>query len=84
MTVCAPSLSWLRFLLLWRRRRQFYYVYGFVLLVFSILVVVTVCVSIVITYFILNAEVRVRACAPARAESRGVWGLACAKVRARV
>jgi len=35
---------------------KFYYVYGFVLLVFSILVVVTVCVSIVITYFILNAE----------------------------
>lgn len=35
---------------------QFYYVYGFILLVFSILLVVTVCVSIVITYFSLNAE----------------------------
>jgi transmembrane 9 superfamily protein 3 len=35
---------------------QFYYVYGFILLVFSILLVVTMCVSIVITYFNLNAE----------------------------
>mmetsp|Transcript_27326 Transcript_27326/g.55847 ORF Transcript_27326/g.55847 Transcript_27326/m.55847 type:complete len:588 (-) Transcript_27326:47-1810(-) len=35
---------------------KFYYVYGFVLLVFSILLVVTSCVSIVITYFLLNAE----------------------------
>ncbi|KAF3529101.1 hypothetical protein DY000_02041346 [Brassica cretica] len=33
-----------------------YYVYGFMLLVFLILVVVTVCVTIVGTYFLLNAE----------------------------
>ena len=31
-------------------------VYGFVLLVFSILLVVSACVSIVMTYFLLNAE----------------------------
>ncbi|KMT20136.1 hypothetical protein BVRB_1g001520 [Beta vulgaris subsp. vulgaris] len=33
-----------------------YYVYGFMLLVFLILVIVTVCVTIVGTYFLLNAE----------------------------
>lgn len=33
-----------------------YYVYGFMLLVFCILLVVTVCVTIVGTYFLLNAE----------------------------
>ncbi|KAK9810909.1 hypothetical protein WJX73_007474 [Symbiochloris irregularis] len=33
-----------------------YYVYGFMLLVFVILVIVTVCVTIVGTYFLLNAE----------------------------
>ncbi|KAH0768289.1 hypothetical protein AABB24_002079 [Solanum stoloniferum] len=33
-----------------------YYVYGFMLLVFLILIVVTVCVTIVGTYFLLNAE----------------------------
>ncbi|EPS65883.1 hypothetical protein M569_08888, partial [Genlisea aurea] len=33
-----------------------YYVYGFMLLVFVILIVVTVCVTIVGTYFLLNAE----------------------------
>ncbi|CAN8311961.1 unnamed protein product [Cochlearia groenlandica] len=33
-----------------------YYVYGFMLLVFIILVIVTVCVTIVGTYFLLNAE----------------------------
>ncbi|RZC94146.1 hypothetical protein C5167_007826 [Papaver somniferum] len=33
-----------------------YYVFGFMLLVFLILVVVTVCVTIVWTYFLLNAE----------------------------
>lgn len=33
-----------------------YYVYGFMLLVFLILTVVTVCVTIVGTYFLLNAE----------------------------
>lgn len=36
--------------------RQVYYVYGFMLLVFVILVIVTVCVTIVGTYFLLNAE----------------------------
>ncbi|KAJ1482279.1 Endomembrane protein 70-domain-containing protein [Baffinella frigidus] len=35
---------------------KFYYVYGFVLLVFSILIVVCTCVSIVVTYFLLNSE----------------------------
>jgi len=35
---------------------KFYYVYGFSLLVLAILLVVTVCVSIVSTYFLLNAE----------------------------
>lgn len=35
---------------------QVYYVYGFMLLVFLILVIVTVCVTIVGTYFLLNAE----------------------------
>ncbi|CAL8118545.1 unnamed protein product [Orchesella dallaii] len=35
---------------------KIYYVYGFMLLVFLILLVVTVCVTIVCTYFLLNAE----------------------------
>ncbi|XP_055382600.1 transmembrane 9 superfamily member 3 [Condylostylus longicornis] len=35
---------------------KIYYVYGFMLLVFSILMVVTICVTIVCTYFLLNAE----------------------------
>ncbi len=35
---------------------QVYYVYGFMLLVFLILAIVTVCVTIVGTYFLLNAE----------------------------
>lgn len=35
---------------------KIYYVYGFMLLVFIILAVVTVCVTIVCTYFLLNAE----------------------------
>lgn len=35
---------------------QVYYVYGFMLLVFVILMIVTVCVTIVGTYFLLNAE----------------------------
>lgn len=35
---------------------KIYYVYGFMLLVFLILMVVTVCVTIVCTYFLLNAE----------------------------
>ncbi|KAI9350076.1 hypothetical protein DFJ73DRAFT_625271 [Zopfochytrium polystomum] len=33
-----------------------YYVYGFLMLVFLILVVVTACVSVVSTYFLLNSE----------------------------
>ncbi|XP_074279568.1 transmembrane 9 superfamily member 1-like [Silene latifolia] len=33
-----------------------YYVYGFMLLVFMILIIVTICVTIVGTYFLLNAE----------------------------
>jgi len=35
---------------------KIYYVYGFMLLVFLILAVVTVCVTIVATYFLLNSE----------------------------
>lgn len=35
---------------------KIYYVYGFMLLVFFILIVVTICVTIVCTYFLLNAE----------------------------
>lgn len=35
---------------------KFYYVYGFMLLVFGILLVVTCCVAIVTTYYFLNAE----------------------------
>jgi len=35
---------------------KYYYVFGFLLLVFLILVVVTSCVTIVSTYFLLNAE----------------------------
>jgi transmembrane 9 superfamily protein 3 len=35
---------------------KFYYVYGFMLLVFGILMIVTVCVTIVATYFMLNSE----------------------------
>jgi len=35
---------------------KFYYVYGFMILVLVILAIVTVCVSIVSTYFLLNAE----------------------------
>jgi transmembrane 9 superfamily protein 3 len=33
-----------------------YYVYGFFLLVFAILLIVTACVTVVATYFLLNAE----------------------------
>merc|ERR1740130_1572307 len=35
---------------------KFYYVYGFMLLVYIILVIVTLCVTTVATYFILNSE----------------------------
>ncbi|CAA2995282.1 transmembrane 9 superfamily member 1 [Olea europaea subsp. europaea] len=35
---------------------QVYYVYGFMLLVFLILIIVTSCVTVVATYFLLNAE----------------------------
>jgi len=35
---------------------KFYYVYGFMLLVFIILLIVSTCVTIVSTYFLLNAE----------------------------
>jgi len=35
---------------------KFYYVYGFMFLVFVILSIVTVCVTIVVTYFLLNNE----------------------------
>lgn len=36
---------------------KIYFVYGFMLLVFVILMMVTVCVTVVCTYFLLNAEV---------------------------
>ena len=35
---------------------KFYYVYGFVLLVYGILAMVTICTTIVSVYFILNSE----------------------------
>ena len=35
---------------------KFYYVYGFMLLVYLILFIVTTCVTIVATYFLLNSE----------------------------
>jgi len=35
---------------------KFYYVYGFMLLVYVILIIVSMCVTIVSTYFLLNAE----------------------------
>lgn len=35
---------------------KIYYVYGFMLLVFLILAIVTICVTIVCSYFLLNAE----------------------------
>ena len=40
----------------WCNFWQVYYVYGFMLLVFVILLIVTICVTIVGTYFLLNAE----------------------------
>lgn len=47
-------LTWLCFSLV--LAMQVYYVYGFMLLVFLILIIVTICVTIVGTYFLLNAE----------------------------
>lgn len=35
---------------------KFYYVYGFMMLVFAILFIVAICVTIVCTYFLLNSE----------------------------
>jgi len=35
---------------------KYYFVFGFMLLVFCILIIVTICVTIVATYFLLNAE----------------------------
>jgi transmembrane 9 superfamily protein 3 len=35
---------------------KFYYVYGFMLLVFLIMIIVNVCVTIVLVYFLLNSE----------------------------
>lgn len=56
-------ICWSSFLLVWRNiellssvASQVYYVYGFMLLVFVILIIVTICVTIVGTYFLLNAE----------------------------
>ena len=61
--VCAPGLlpfgsifieMYFMFTAFWSYK--FYYVYGFMLLVYLILVMVTVCTTIVAVYFILNAE----------------------------
>jgi len=35
---------------------KYYYVYGFMLLVYCILIIVSICVTIVSTYFLLNSE----------------------------
>ncbi len=35
---------------------KIYYVFGFMLLVYIIMIVVTICVTIVCTYFLLNSE----------------------------
>jgi len=35
---------------------KYYYVYGFLLIVYTILIIVTICVTIVSTYFLLNSE----------------------------
>lgn len=35
---------------------KYYYVYGFMLLVYIMLIIMTVCVTIVSTYFLLNSE----------------------------
>ena len=35
---------------------KFYYVYGFMLVVYTILAVVTICTTIVCVYFVLNSE----------------------------
>jgi transmembrane 9 superfamily protein 3 len=35
---------------------KFYYVYGFMLIVFVILTIVVSCVTVVATYFMLNSE----------------------------
>ena len=45
---------------------MYFYVYGFVLLVFAILVVVLVCTTIVAVYFVLNGEVRGAESGPSR------------------
>jgi len=56
--VCGPSLAAGRTARGVTRAAwaQVYYVYGFMLLVFLILAVVTSCVTVVGTYFLLNAE----------------------------
>lgn len=57
LTPCRYRLpSWLTGLSALSCLLQVYYVYGFMLLVFIILAIVTVCVTIVGTYFLLNAE----------------------------
>lgn len=43
------------FTALWQYK--YYYVFGFLLLVYVILIIVSVCSTIVSTYFLLNAEV---------------------------
>ena len=45
---------WFIFTSFWNYK--FYFVYGFMLLVYGILCVVTVCVSIVAVYYLLNGE----------------------------
>ena len=52
-TFPAPD-SYFIFTSFWQYK--IYYVFGFMLLVFLIVLVVTVCVTIVCTYFLLNSE----------------------------
>ena len=52
--VCFLDFRYFIFTSFWAYK--IYYVYGFMLLVFLILTIVTVCVTIVCTYFLLNAE----------------------------
>ena len=49
-----PCPSYFIFTSFWQYK--IYYVFGFMLLVYVIMMVVTVCVTIVCTYFLLNSE----------------------------
>jgi len=53
-SIVARPLQYFIFTSFWNYK--FYYVFGFLGLVFGILIVVTICVTIVATYFVLNSE----------------------------